>query len=116
GDSACEYMTGGIVVILGNTGINFGAGMTGGLAFVYDEHHTFIDKMNQELIEAIRIDTDDTERERIYLKKLLRDYVNETQSEKAQEMIENFRAEIRNFWLVKPKNMTVLPLNPADGD
>lgn len=116
GDSACEYMTGGIIVILGNTGINFGAGMTGGLAFVYDEKHTFIDKMNQELIEAIRIDTDDTERERIYLKKLLRDYVNETQSAKALSMLENFRAEIRNFWLVKPKNMTVLPLNPADGD
>ena len=116
GDSACEYMTGGIVVILGETGVNFGAGMTGGLAFVYDKSKTFFDKMNQELIEAIRIDTDDSERERIYLKKLLLDYINETQSKKAIDIIENFRAEIRNFWMVKPKNMTVLPLNPNEGD
>ena len=116
GDSACEYMTGGIVVILGKTGINFGAGMTGGLAFVYDAEHTFIDKINQELIEAVRIDTDDTERERIYLKKMLKDYISETKSEKAVCILDNFRAEIRNFWMVKPKNMTVLPLNPDEGD
>jgi glutamate synthase (NADPH/NADH) large chain len=61
--------------------------MTGGLAFVYDEKHTFIEKNNQELIEAIRIDTDDTERERIYLKKLLRDNVNETQRAKSLSML-----------------------------
>jgi glutamate synthase (NADPH/NADH) large chain len=116
GDNACEYMTGGIVVTLGETGVNFGAGMTGGLAFVYDKSKTFFDKMNQELIEAVRIDTDDSERERIYIKKLLLDYINETQSKKAIDIIDNFRAEIRNFWMVKPKNMTVLPLNPNEGD
>ncbi|QKF82572.1 glutamate synthase large subunit [Halarcobacter ebronensis] len=115
GDNACEYMTGGIVVILGNTGINFGAGMTGGLSFVYDPEKHFVDKMNQELIEAVRIDTDDTERERLYLKRLLMDYLNETESERAESILENFRAEIRNFWMVKPKNMTVLPLNPDEG-
>jgi deoxyxylulose-5-phosphate synthase len=91
--------------------------MTGGLAFVYDKEQAFIDKMNQELIEAVRIDIDEAgERERIYLKKLLEDYVSETQSEKASEILKDFRAEIRNFWLVKPKNMTVLPLKPEDGD
>ncbi|MGK0255894.1 MAG: glutamate synthase (NADPH/NADH) large chain, partial [Arcobacteraceae bacterium] len=116
GDSPCEYMTGGIVVILGPTGINFGAGMTGGLAFIYDYKREFIDNMNQELIEALRIDTDDTEAERIYLKKLLKDYVEHTQSEKAKEILEDFRSEIRNFWMVKPKDMKVLPLNPDDGD
>ncbi|WP_419769408.1 MAG: glutamate synthase large subunit [Candidatus Marinarcus sp.] len=116
GDNACEYMTGGIVAILGRTGVNFGAGMTGGLAFVYDDDKIFVDKMNQELIEAVRIDTDDTERERLFLKRLLIDYVNETQSEKAIDILENFRSEIRNFWMVKPKNMTVLPLNPDQGD
>ena len=116
GDNACEYMTGGIVVILGDTGVNFGAGMTGGLSFVYDPEKHFVDKMNQELIEAVRIDTDDTERERLYLKRLLMDYLNETESERAENVLENFRAEIRNFWLVKPKNMTVLPLNPEEGD
>ena len=115
GDNACEYMTGGIMVTLGKTGINFGAGMTGGLAFVYDKQREFIDNMNQELIEAVRIDTDDRERERIYLKKMLRDYIIETKSLKAQEILDNYRAEIRNFWMVKPKNMTVLPLNPDEG-
>ena len=116
GDNACEYMTGGIVVILGNTGINFGAGMTGGLGFVYDPEKTFVDKINQELIEAVRIDTDDTERERLYLKRLLADYIHETESIEAERILENFRAEIRNFWMVKPKNMTVLPLDPEEGD
>ena len=116
GDNACEYMTGGIVVILGNTGVNFGAGMTGGLSFVYDPEKSFVDKMNQELIESVRIDTDDTERERLFLKRLLMDYLNETESEMAESILENFRAEIRNFWMVKPKNMTVLPLNPEEGD
>jgi len=116
GDNACEYMTGGIVVILGNTGVNFGAGMTGGLSFVYDPEKHFVDKMNQELIEAVRIDTDDTERERLYLKRLLMDYLNETESSRAEGILEDFRAEIRDFWLVKPKNMTVLPLNPEEGD
>ncbi len=116
GDNACEYMTGGIVAILGNTGINFGAGMTGGLSFVYDPEKLFVDKMNQELIEAVRIDTDDTERERLFLKRLLMDYLNETESSRAEFILENFRAAIRDFWLVKPKNMTVLPLNPEEGD
>jgi glutamate synthase (NADPH/NADH) large chain len=115
GDNACEYMTGGIVVILGNTGVNFGAGMTGGLSFIYDPEKTFVDKMNQELIEPVRVDTDDTERERLYLKRLLSDYVHETESEIAERILQNFRAEIRNFWMVKPKNMTVLPLNPEEG-
>ncbi|RXJ81214.1 glutamate synthase large subunit [Arcobacter sp. F2176] len=116
GDNACEYMTGGIVVILGDTGINFGAGMTGGLSFIYDPEKSFIDKMNQELIEAVRIDTDDTERERLYLKRLLMDYFNETESERAALILDNFRPQIRNFWMVKPKNMTVLPLDPDKGD
>ena len=116
GDNACEYMTGGIVVILGNTGINFGAGMTGGLSFVYDPEKAFVDKMNQELIEAVRIDTDDTERERLYLKRLLLDYMHETESIEADRILHNFRSEIRNFWMVKPKNMTVLPLDPDEGD
>ncbi len=116
GDNACEYMTGGIVAILGKTGVNFGAGMTGGLAFVFDEDKVFVDKMNQELIEAVRIDTDDTERERLFLKRLLMDYVNETDSQKVVHILENYRSEIRNFWMVKPKNMTLLPLNPEQGD
>ena len=116
GDNACEYMTGGVVVILGKTGINFGAGMTGGVSFVYDKEHEFVENINRELIEAIRIDTDEGDEARHYLKRLLKDYVVETQSKKAQELLANFRVEVRNFWLVKPKNLTKLPLNLENGD
>ncbi len=116
GDNACEYMTGGVVVILGKTGINFGAGMTGGISFVYDQEHKFVENVNHELVEAVRIDTDEGDEARHYLKRLLKDYVVETQSKKAQDLLENFRVEVRNFWLVKPKNLTKLPLNLENGD
>ena len=116
GDNACEYMTGGVVVILGRTGINFGAGMTGGISFVYDEDHSFIENVNRELVDAIRIDTDEGDEARHYLKRLLKDYLVETGSKKAQELLDNFRVEVRNFWLVKPKNLTKLPLNLENGD
>ena len=116
GDNACEYMTGGIVVILGKTGINFGAGMTGGLAFVYDCNHDFIENINQELVEAVRIDTDDGDEARHFLKKLLKDYLVETGSERAQKILDTFRVEVRNFWMVRPKNLTKLPLNLENGD
>ena len=116
GDNACEYMTGGIVAILGETGINFGAGMTGGIAFVYDKNHKFVENVNRELIEAIRIDTDEGDEARHYLKRLLKEYVKETGSRKAQELLDSFRIEIRNFWLVRPKNLTKLPLNLEKGD
>ncbi len=116
GDNACEYMTGGIVVILGQTGINFGAGMTGGLAFVYDSEHKFIENINQGLVEGVRIDTDEGDEARHFLKKLLKDYLVETGSAKAQEILDNFRVEVRNFWMVRPKNLTKLPLNLENGD
>ncbi len=116
GDNACEYMTGGVVVILGKTGINFGAGMTGGVSFVYDKEHKFIENINQELVEGVRIDTDLGDEARHFLKKLLKDYYNETGSKKAKHILDNFRVEIRNFWLVRPKNLTKLPLNVEDGD
>ncbi|MDD5400849.1 MAG: glutamate synthase large subunit [Sulfurimonas sp.] len=116
GDNACEYMTGGVVVILGKTGINFGAGMTGGISFVYDEEHKFMENANRELVELVRIDTDEADEARHYLKKLLKSYVVETQSKKAKALLENFRVEVRNFWLVKPKNLTKLPINLEIGD
>ena len=116
GDNACEYMTGGIVVILGKTGINFGAGMTGGIAFVYDENHEFSENINRELIEVERIDTDEGDEARHYLKKLIKEYADETGSLRAKEILDNFRTDIRDFWLVRPKNMKTLPLNLEKGD
>ena len=116
GDHACEYMTGGVVVILGSTGVNFGAGMTGGLAFVYDTDHTFVENINQELVEARRIDTDDTDEARHYLKRLLSEYYNETGSVKAKRILDSFRMEIRNFWMVRPKELRKVPLNLEEGE
>jgi len=105
GDHACEYMTGGAVVILGKTGINFGAGMTGGVAFVYDSEFKFNDRINQELVKAVRIDTDFEEEGKQYLKKLLKTFYNETGSIKGKEILDDFRQQVRNFWMVIPKNM-----------
>ena len=116
GDHACEYMTGGLVAILGNTGVNFGAGMTGGVAFVYDESRDFIDKLNQELVIAERIDTDEMDEARHFLKRLLRTHINETASFRATQILENFRHAVRDFWMVRPKDMTKVPLNPEQGD
>ncbi len=116
GDHACEYMTGGVAVILGFTGVNFGAGMTGGVAFVYDKERGFIDRLNQELVVARRIDSDEMDEAKHFLKKLLREYINETGSKKAQYILDNFRHEVREFWMVRPKDLTKIPLNPDEGD
>ena len=115
GDHPCEYMTGGTVVILGETGRNFGAGMTGGVAFVYDKSIQFMDKMNHELIKADRIDTDEGDEGRHYLKKILRSYYYRTQSATARYILEHFREETRYFWMVTSKEMNA-PLNPMDGN
>ena len=103
GDHPCEYMTGGVAVILGKTGVNFGAGMTGGKAFVYDLEGNFYEKVNPELVEALRIDTDEWDTEMFELKALLKDYVEKTGSKRAKDILENFRVEIRKFWMVAPR-------------
>ncbi len=115
GDHACEYMTGGTVVILGETGINFGAGMTGGAAFIYDRHKTFIDNLNSELVAARRIDIDDDNEGKLYLKKILVSYHNRTRSPKARFLLDNYREELAYFWMVTPKDMRA-PLNPKEGN
>ena len=115
GDHPCEYMTGGEVIILGKTGINFGAGMTGGVAFVYDKEHDFVDKINPELIEIRRIDIDENEKPKIYLKKRLQEYLNATGSKVAEYILSHFRSEVRHFWLVTPKDNRP-PLDPNDMD
>lgn len=107
GDHPCEYMTGGTAVILGKTGVNFGAGMTGGKAFVYDTEGGFYEKVNPELVEPIRIDTDEWDTEMFELKALLKDYAEKTGSKRAQYILEHFRTEIRKFWMVAPRG--VLP-------
>ena len=115
GDHPCEYMTGGTVVILGETGINFGAGMTGGAAFIYDRNKTFMDNLNRELVEARRIDVDEDSEAKLYLKSILVSFHNRTRSPKARHILDHFREELAYFWMVTPKNMKA-PLNPKEGD
>ncbi len=115
GDHACEYMTGGTVVILGETGINFGAGMTGGAAFIYDRTKTFMDNLNRELVEARRIDVDEDSEAKLYLKSILNSFLTRTNSPKAKYILDNYREELAYFWMVTPKNMKA-PLNPKEGD
>ena len=114
GDHACEYMTGGSIVVLGDTGVNFGAGMTGGVAFVYDRHSTFPDCINKELVENLRIDIDNKDVERYYLKRLIKNYYDETKSKKAKFIIDNFLNEVKYFWIIKSKNLKKAPLSSID--
>lgn len=115
GDHACEYMTGGTVVILGETGINFGAGMTGGVAFIYDRPKVFIDNLNGELVEARRIDVDDDNEGKLYLKTILNSYYERTNSSLAKQILDHYRDELAFFWMVTPKDMKS-PLNPKESD
>ncbi|MEQ8260615.1 MAG: glutamate synthase large subunit [Alcanivorax sp.] len=103
GDHCCEYMTGGCVTILGRTGYNFGAGMTGGFAYVLDEDNDFFDRVNPELIELHRISSEATESHRSHLRHVINEFVEETGSEWGQYILDNFDAMSRKFWLVKPK-------------
>ena len=107
GDHGCEYMTGGCVVVLGHTGINFGAGMTGGLAYVLDEKREFVDRYNHELIDIHRVVSENMEAHRHYLRDLIEAHVAETDSAWGHEILENFRDYVGQFWLVKPKAESV---------
>ncbi len=103
GDHGCEYMTGGAVTVLGPCGVNFGAGMTGGIAFVLDEDNTFVDRYNHELIDIHRLSPESMEEYRNYLRDLIREFVNETASKRGQMILNDFVTIAPKFWLVKPK-------------
>ncbi|MDG2460661.1 MAG: glutamate synthase large subunit [Luminiphilus sp.] len=103
GDHCCEYMTGGLVTVLGPTGVNFGAGMTGGLAFVLDQDRAFIDRYNSELVEIHRVAAESMEAHRHFLRDNIREFVSETGSEWGAQLLENFEDYVGKFWLVKPK-------------
>ncbi|PWB57388.1 MAG: glutamate synthase large subunit [Nitrosomonadales bacterium] len=103
GDHCCEYMTGGIVVVLGDTGLNFGAGMTGGFAMVYDEHDQFQNRYNNELVDINRINTESTEQYRHFLRERLEEHAKLTGSQRAHDLLDRFSDVIGKFWLVKSK-------------
>ncbi len=102
GSNGCEYMTGGNVVILGNVGDNFAAGMTGGMAFIYEQSKDFEKKVNQDSVIWQKIETDYWIN---YLKKLIYEHYLETNSQLSKRILDNFDKEIENFIQVCPKEM-----------
>ena len=103
GDHGCEYMTGGTITVLGRTGLNFGAGMTGGFAYVLDLEKDFVDRINNELIDIHRISGEHMEAYRFHLESIIEEHVKLTGSEWGQYILDNFSHYLRKFWLVKPK-------------
>ena len=103
GDHCCEYMTGGVVCVLGRTGLNFGAGFTGGFAYVLDQDRGFVDRYNHELIDIHRITPEGMESHLQHLRNLIEQHVRETGSVWGEEILNDFRSFMGKFWVVKPK-------------
>jgi glutamate synthase (NADPH/NADH) large chain len=103
GDHGCEYMTGGVVAVLGACGLNFGAGFTGGIAYVLDLERDFVDRYNHELVEVLRITPEGMEHHRQHLRGLIVEHVARTGSARGAQLLEDFRDVAGRFWLVKPK-------------
>ncbi|WP_158782052.1 glutamate synthase large subunit [Pantoea sp. BAV 3049] len=108
GDNGCEYMTGGIVCVLGRTGVNFGAGMTGGFAYVLDEDGEFRKRVNPELVEVLSVDNLAIHEE--HLRGLITEHVHHTGSSRGEEILANWPAWSSKFSLVKPKSSDVKAL------
>ena len=98
GDHGCEYMTGGTVVVLGRTGRNFAAGMSGGTAFVYDENGTFPDRCNKSMVELEKPDKHDEEE----IVRLLEKHVKYTNSSRAKAVLKDFAGKKKHFVKVMP--------------
>ena len=99
GDHGCEYMTGGTVVVLGRTGRNFAAGMSGGVAYVLDPEHKLYLRVNKELVS---VETVSQKQDIARLKELLRRHVEATGSKKARQILEHFDERIPDFKKIIP--------------
>lgn len=108
GDHGCEYMTGGTVIVLGDTGLNFGAGMSGGLAFVIDEAGDFASKLNPEMVDITRITGEGTEPCRAFLNTRIARHRDLTGSVRAAALLADFDATLAMVWLVKPKRTSIM--------
>jgi len=106
GDHGCEYMTGGIITILGDSGINFGAGMTGGLAFAVDNGQLEA-RCNNELIEILPVNTDRMDAYREYFLSLVEEFTRETGSQRGQDILSNFEHWVDRIKLIKPKALSL---------
>ncbi len=117
GDHGCEYMTGGVAVILGETGRNFAAGMTNGVAFVYDPASQFEHRYNPELVSLERIiEPEDLE----LLRTLISLHEEKTGSERARKILAAWSQSLLDFWKLQPRSKPkpapahVTPLSSAE--
>ncbi|MEG3842985.1 glutamate synthase-related protein [Microcoleus sp. herbarium14] len=99
GDHCCEYMTGGVIVVLGKVGRNVGAGMTGGLGYFLDEDGTFPEYVNGEIVKMQRVCTAAGEAQ---LKELIEAQRDRTNSKKAEKILANWAEYLPKFWQVVP--------------
>jgi glutamate synthase (NADPH/NADH) large chain len=115
GDHGCEYMTGGRVVVLGPTGRNFGAGMSGGIAYVYDPVGVFATKLNREMVQLQQLDASDVE----FVQKTVGKHAAYTGSPVAQRILDGWATEVTNFKRVMPidyeRVLGVMQQAEADG-
>ena len=102
GAHGCEYMTGGTAIILGDVGDNFGAGMTGGMAFVYDEKNIFENFVNPSSIIWQSVETDYWKK---YLRENIKNFFNNTNSKKAKKILDDFDNKLKNFKQICPIEM-----------
>ena len=110
GDHCCEYMTGGVVCVLGRTGVNFGAGFTGGFAYVLDMERDFVDRYNHELIDIHRVSPEGMGTHVQHLRGLIEQHVEATGSVWGTQLLNDFRTYIGRFWVVKPKAAAIASL------
>ena len=107
GDHACEYMTGGVIVVIGEAGRNIGAGMTGGLAYFLDEDNNLLPKINTEIVKLQKIKTQEGEAQ---IKDLLLMHVQKTGSIKAQKILDAWSEYINLFWQIVPPSEVDHPI------
>lgn len=100
GDHGCEYMTSGTIVVLGWTGRNFGAGMTGGSAYVYDRENKFSQRMNSQLVRAERLTNDS---DNVLVRDLAQQHAEKTASSWSGGLLANWEETRASFWKIVPK-------------
>jgi len=104
GDHGCEYMTGGLVLCLGKTGRNFGAGMSGGVAYIYDEDGDFISKrLNHEMVKTYPL-VECEDQEIFNVKELVAKHLKHTGSARASMLLDNWSSSVQKFIKVMPED------------
>ena len=101
GDHGCEYMTGGTVVVLGRTGRNFAAGMSGGIAYIYDEHGDFINSCNTDMVG---LESVSNKEDKDYLRSLITDHYGYSSSNTAKKILDSWEENLTKFIKVMPND------------